>query len=631
MAETTTVGATKKPPMPVGAVVIRFAGDSGDGMQFAGGEFASTSAIVGNDIATFPDFPAEIRAPRGTTFGVSGFQLQFSSTDIHTPGDMINVLLAMNPAAFKVNLHDVEEGGIIIANSDEFTPANLNKCDYPDDYSPLTDETINSRFQVFRVPMSRLTREALAGVNIGVKDMDRCRNMFALGVAYWLYQRPIDSTIERFGAYYGKAKKRPDLAEANAIVLKAGYYFGETAELFPARYEVAPAPRIPGTYRRISGNHAIVVALATIANKAQKDIVFAGYPITPASEILHGLARIKHLGVRTFQAEDEIAAMCAAVGASYAGQLGVTATSGPGLALKSEGLGLGVIYELPLIVINVQRAGPSTGMPTKTEQADLLQALYGRPGECPCIILAPSTPADCFDITVEAARLAIRHMTPVIILSDGYIANGAEPWKIPSLDSIADIPVSHPTADAKTNGVFHPYQRDEATLARPWALPGTPGLEHRIGSLEKQQLTGNVSYDPANHEAMVKLRQDKIDRAAATIPPLQVRGEESGEVLILGWGSTYGAIATAGDRLHAAGLSVSTAHLRYLNPFPSNTEEVLRRFKKVIIPENNLGQLRMIIRSRYLIDATGINHVRGRAFRVDSIVHDVSEMMNRQG
>ncbi|MCL4222116.1 MAG: 2-oxoacid:acceptor oxidoreductase subunit alpha [Phycisphaerales bacterium] len=630
MSQTMT-GTGAKPAMPVGAVVIRFAGDSGDGMQFAGGEFASTSAIVGNDIATFPDFPAEIRAPRGTTFGVSGFQLQFSSTDIHTPGDMVNVLLAMNPAALKVNLHDVEEGGIIIADSDEFTPVNLGKCGYPAGYNPLADETLNAKYQIFRVPMSRLTREALAGINIGTKDMDRCRNMFALGIAYWLYQRPIDTTLERFDAYYGGSKKRPEVAAANAMVLKAGYYFGETAELFPTRYEVAPAPTRPGTYRRISGNHAIVLALATVAAKANKDVVFAGYPITPASEILHGLARLKHLGVRTFQAEDEIAAMCAAIGASYAGQLGVTATSGPGLALKSEGLGLAVIYELPLLVFDVQRAGPSTGMPTKTEQADLLQALFGRPGECPCIVVAPATPSDCFDMTIEAARLAIRHMTPVIVLSDGYIANGAEPWKIPSLESIAEIPVSHPGPEARVNGVYQPYARDERTLARPWALPGTPGLEHRIGSLEKQHLTGNVSYDPANHEAMVKLRQEKIDRAAATIPPLEVRGPESGDVLILGWGSTFGAIATAGDRLREAGLSVSTAHLRYLNPMPSNLEQVLRRFGKVVIPENNLGQLRLIIRSRFLIDARGINHVRGRSFRVDSIVNEVREMMDTKG
>ncbi|KAA0215028.1 MAG: 2-oxoacid:acceptor oxidoreductase subunit alpha [Leptolyngbya sp. PLA3] len=624
-------GSGKKPATPVGAVVIRFAGDSGDGMQFAGGEFASTSAIVGNDIATFPDFPAEIRAPRGTTFGVSGFQLQFSSSDIHTPGDVVNVLMAMNPAALKVNLHEVEEGGIVIADSDEFTPANLSKCGYPPGYDPLADETLNAKYRIFRVPMSRLTREALAGVEIGTKDMDRCRNMFALGIAYWLYQRPIDSTVNRFNAYYGGAKKRPELAAANTMVLKAGYYFGDTAELFPMRYEVAPAPKIPGTYRRISGNHAIVLALATVAAKARKDVVFAGYPITPASEILHGLARLKHLGVRTFQAEDEIAAMCAAIGASYAGQLGVTATSGPGLALKSEGLGLAVIYELPLVVIDVQRAGPSTGMPTKTEQADLLQAMFGRPGECPCIVLAPGTPAECFDMTIEAARLAIRHMTPVVLLSDAYIANGTEPWKIPSLDAITEIPVSHPGVEAKTNGVFQPYARDEHTLARPWALPGTPGLEHRIGSLEKQQLTGNVSYDPANHEAMVKLRQEKIDRAAATIPPLQVRGDDSGDVLILGWGSTYGAITTAGDRLREEGRRVSTAHLRYLNPMPGNLEQVLRRFKQVIIPENNLGQLRMIIRARFLTDAKGINHVRGRAFRVDSIVHEVREMMNKQG
>lgn len=628
MPETTAVSTPKGKSQPVGAVVIRFCGDSGDGMQFAGGEFASTSAIFGNDIATFPDFPAEIRAPRGTTFGVSGFQLQFSSSEIHTPGDMVNVLLAMNPAGFKVNIDDVEQGGIVIANSDEFTKVNLTKCGYPEGYNPLDDQALNAKYQIFRVPMSRLTREALEGSSIGVKDMDRCRNMFALGVAYWLYQRPLEPTIERFHAYYGKTKGRPEIAEANAIVLKAGYYFAETAELFPVRYEVAPAPCEPGVYRRISGNHALVLGLATVAQKAGKEIVFAGYPITPASDILHGLARLKHLHVRTFQAEDEIAAMCAAVGASYAGQLGVTATSGPGLALKSEGLGLAVIYELPLIVIDVQRAGPSTGMPTKTEQADLLQAMYGRPGECPCIVLAPSTPADCFDIVIEAARLAIKHMTPVVILSDGYIANGAEPWKIPDIDAIDEIRIDHPTADAKQNGAFLPYTRDPETLARPWAIPGTPGLEHRIGSLEKQERTGNVSYDPANHEAMVKLRQEKVNRAADSIPPLTVRGEDSGDVLLLGWGSTFGAIATAGDRLREMGHKVSTAHLRHLMPMPSNTEQVLRRFERVIIPENNMGQLLMLIRSKFLIDAKGINHVRGRAFRVDSIVRGVLELMN---
>ncbi|USN99302.1 MAG: 2-oxoacid:acceptor oxidoreductase subunit alpha [Phycisphaeraceae bacterium] len=619
--------APTRDPESLESVVIRFSGDSGDGMQLAGGQFAATSAILGNDIATFPDFPAEIRAPRGTTFGVSGFQLQFSSTDIHTPGDVVNALIAMNPAGLKVNLADVAAGGIVVANADEFNDVNLKKCGYPEGYSPLNDEQINTSYQVFAVPMSRLTREALEGSSMSIKEIDRCRNMFALGVAYWLFERSIDATIEHINEYYGALKKRPDVAEANVKVLKAGYYFGENAELFPARYRVPPATLAPGVYRQISGNQAIELGLATVARKAGIDVLYAGYPITPASEILHGLSKLKHLGVKTFQAEDEIAAICAAIGASFAGELGVTGTSGPGVALKSEALGLATIYELPLVLVNVQRAGPSTGMPTKTEQGDLFQALYGRSGESPCIVIAPKGPADCFDSTIEAARLAIRHMCPVILLSDGYIANGAEPWKLPDLDAIPPIEVTFAAPPDNGDG-FHGYKRDLETLARPWALPGTPGLEHRIGSLEKQDVTGNVSYDPMNHELMVKARADKVARAAADIPPTPVRGSPSGDVLLLGWGSTFGAIATATDKLRAKGHDVSSAHIRHLSPLPPDLGDLLKCYKRVIIPENNTGQLCMLIRAKFLIDAKGVNHIRGRAFRVDELVEAVLELIN---
>ncbi len=623
---TTTQTARQPEPKEIDSVVIRFCGDSGDGMQLAGGQFAATSAILGNDIATFPDFPAEIRAPRGTTFGVSGFQLQFSSTDINTPGDMVNALIAMNPAGLKVNIDDVVSGGIVIANADEFTEVNLRKCGYPPGYNPLEDDKLKSQYQIVGVPMSRLTREALEGADMTVKEIDRCRNMFALGIAYWLFDRDLEPTIDHINEYYGVIKKRPEVAEANVKALKAGYYFGENAELFPARYHVSPAKLEPGVYRQISGNQAVVKALATIANKSGVNLLYASYPITPASDILHDLSGLKHLGVRTFQAEDEIAAICAAIGASFAGQIGVTGTSGPGLALKTEALGMAVIYELPLIVIDVQRAGPSTGMPTKTEQADLFQALWGRPGESPCLVLAARSPADCFDTTLEAARLAIKHMCPAIVLSDGYIANGAEPWKIPDLNEIDPIEIKF--AEPGDNGeVFLGYRRDPETLARPWALPGTPGLEHRIGSLEKQDLTGNVSYDPMNHEKMVKIRAEKVQRAAADIAPTPIRGSDSGGTLLLGWGSTYGAIATATDRLRGMGKDVSSAHIRNIAPLPPDLGDILARFDRVIIPEINMGQLLTLIRARYLIDARGINHIRGRAFKVDDLVRSVLDII----
>ena len=608
------------------AVAIRFCGDSGDGMQLTGGQFTSTSALMGNDFATFADFPAEIRAPKGTIYGVSGFQVQFASTDIYTPGDRANAMVAMNPAGFRANIADVEPGGIVIVNEDEFTKANLKKCGYEEGYNPLEDERIDSKFRIFRVAMSRLTRESLAESGMGAKDIDRCRNMFALGIVYWLFDRPLETTIRYLQEYYGKQKAKPEIASVNVRALKAGYYFGENAEVFPVRYRIAPAKLKPGLYRRISGHEAIVLGLVTGVQKAQKQLVYASYPITPASDVIHGLARLKHFGVKTMQAEDEIAAVCAAIGAAFAGDIGATGTSGPGLALKSEGIGLAVMLELPLIVINVQRAGPSTGLPTKTEQADLLQAMFGRPSECPCIIVAPRSPADCFEMAVEAVRLAVRYMCPVIYLADGYIANGAEPWRIPDLDAIPPITIEHPTSATKD---FLPYARDPETLARRWSIPGVAGLEHRIGSLEKEEGTGNVSYDPENHEKMVRMRAAKVQKAADVIAPLEVRGPSSGEMLLLGWGGTYGSITTAGDRLRSAGHDVATAHLRHLNPFPRNLEEVLRSYRMVVIPELNLGQLLKLVRAQFLIDAVGINQVQGRAFRVDELVTRVESLIKR--
>ena len=629
-----SVGAYDQAPKMIetrelGAVAIRFCGDSGDGMQLAGGQFTTASAIFGNDIATFPDFPAEIRAPRGTTYGVSGFQVQFASTEIYTPGDSVNALVAMNPAGFKTNIADVEPGGIVIVNEDEFDAVNLKKCGYDAGYNPLDDDELNRRYQIYRVPMSRLTREAAADTELGAKDIDRCRNMYALGIVYWLYDRPVDTTVRFLQDYFAKQKNRPDIALVNTRALKAGYYFGETAELFPARYHVAPAKLKPGRYRRISGNEATVLGCVTAAAKAGKQLLYASYPITPASDIIHGLARLKHFGVKTFQAEDEIGAVCAAIGASFAGDLALCGTSGPGLALKSEAIGLAVMLELPLVIINVQRAGPATGMPTKTEQADLLQAMFGRPGESPCIIIAPRSPSDCFHMAIEAFRLAVRCMCPVLLLSDGYVANGAEPWLLPDLDAIEPIRVDHPTERNGPDDEFLPYKRDPDTLGRPWAIPGTPGLEHRLGGLEKEEGTGNVSYDPDNHDRMVRTRVAKVQKVAEIIPSLEVRGPASGDALLLGWGGTYGAITTAGDQLREQGMAVSTAHLRYLNPFPSNLGEVMSRFKTVIIPELNLGQLRMLIRAKFLVDAIGINEMRGKAFLVETLVEKTMEILKR--
>jgi 2-oxoglutarate ferredoxin oxidoreductase subunit alpha len=614
--------------MDLDAVAIRFCGDSGDGMQLTGGQFTTTSALFGNDFATFPDFPAEIRAPRGTTFGVSGFQVQFADHHIYTPGDAVNALVAMNPAAFKMNISDVEPGGVVIVNEDEFTKVNLKKAGYAPDENPLDDETLSTRFQFRPIPISRLTRESLADSEMGAKDVDRCRNMYALGLVYWLFDRPLDTTINYLENYFGSRKNKPEVAAINVTALKAGYYFGETAELFPVQYRVSPAPLKAGTYRKISGTEATTLGFAVAAEKSGTDILYAGYPITPASELLHGLSALKHLGIRTFQAEDEIAAACAAIGASFAGNLGVTGTSGPGLALKGEALGLATMLELPIVVVDVQRAGPATGMPTKTEQADLLQAMYGRSGETPCVIVAPSSPSDCFEMVIEAVRLAFRCMCPVIFLSDGSIANGAEPWRLPDLDAIDPIPVTHPTEPAPGDDRFNPYRRDPETLSRPWAIPGTPGLEHRIGGLEKQDVTGNVSYDGDNHQHMVKTREEKVRRAQDIIAPLEVDDPGGSDVLVLGWGSTRGSIIGAVSKLREEGRSVAMAHVRHLNPFPANLEEILARYSTIIVPENNTGQLRFLLQGNFLKPVIGINEMKGRSFQVNELRDRIRESID---
>jgi len=615
------------PSTTLDSVVIRFCGDSGDGMQLTGGQFTDTSALFGNDFATFPDFPAEIRAPKGTTFGVSGFQVQFSSKTIYTPGDRVNAMVAMNPAGFKVNIQDVEPGGIVIVNEDEFTKGNLAKCGYIDGYNPLEDDDIAHKYNLVKVPMSRMTKESLADSEMGAKDINKCRNMFALGIVYWLYERPIENTKEYLTKKFAEKKGLPEVAKINIRALEAGYYFGETAEVFPSRYRVPPAKQEPGIFRQISGNEATVLGLVTACQKANKPIVYASYPITPASNVLQGLAHLKRFGIKTIQSEDEIAAVCTAIGASFAGDIGVTGTSGPGLALKGEALGLALMLELPLVVVNVQRAGPATGLPTKTEQADLLQAMFGRHCESPLIVLAPRSPSDCFHMAIEAVRLATKYMTPVIYLSDGYIANGAEPWKVPDISSIPNIEITHPTEKDIGDDGFKPYLRDPETLARLWAIPGTPGLEHRIGSLEKEAETGNVSYDADNHDMMVRLRAEKIERVAQSIPLLEVDGPSSGDILVLGWGGTYGSITTAIQEIRDQGRDISSAHLQYLNPFPSNTEEILRSFKKIVIPEINLGQLSMLVRSKYLIDTIGINIVKGQPFKVETLVQRITEVL----
>ena len=600
-------------------VTIRFAGDSGDGMQLTGNQFTNTSAIIGNDVATFPDFPAEIRAPAGSLPGVSGFQINFSSQDIRTPGDVPNVLVAMNPAALKVHVGDLEKGGIIIANQDAFSESNLKKAGY--EKNPLEDGSLDD-YRLHSIPISKLNTEALKDLPITAKEVNRSKNFFALGVMYWLYNRTMDPTLEWIEQKFSKV---PNIAEANRKALKAGYYFGETAEVFQTTYEVPQAQLPVGVYRQLTGNQALAMGLVAASQLAGKKAFYASYPITPASDVLHELSKHKNFGVMTFQAEDEIAAIGAAIGASFGGHLGITGTSGPGLALKGEALGLAVMTELPLVVVNVQRAGPSTGMPTKTEQADLLQAMFGRNGESPCAILAPGTPGECFDYSVEAVRLATKYMCPVIILSDGYLANGAEPWAIPSAKSLKKFSISH-MVDTKN---FQPYQRDEKTLARPWVMPGTKGLEHRIGGLEKQDLTGNVSYNPENHEKMTKIRADKIERITQEIAPIKVFGPESGDVLVLGWGSTMGAITSAVEQLQKEGKKVASYHVRYLNPLPKDLGKVMSKYKHVLIPELNCGQLSFLIRAKYLVDTKGLNKVQGQPLKIKEVKVAVEKLLKK--
>ena len=601
-------------------VTIRFAGDSGDGMQLAGLQFTNTSAVFGNDVSTLPDFPAEIRAPAGSLPGVSSFQVSFSSYDIYTPGDRPDVLIAMNPAALKTNLPDLPKGGTLILNSDEFTAANLKKATY--DADPRHDGGL-AGYRVIEVQITTMNERALRDSGLSAQQIDRCKNFFALGIMFWLYERPLEPTLKWID---DKFSKNPAGAKANATTLKAGYNFGDTAELFPVHYRVPRAHLAPGRYRNITGNEATAIGFVTASKLSNLPLFYGSYPITPASDILQELSRLKHYGVKTFQAEDEIAAVGAAIGASFGGSLALTGTSGPGLALKSEAIGLAVMVELPLVIANIQRSGPSTGMPTKTEQADLLQVMFGRSGESPVAVVAPATPGECFYMAIEAFRIALRHMLPVVFLSDGYLGSGSEPWRIPALDDLPRIEV-HFATDPKT---FQPYRRDEQTLARPWAVPGTPDLEHRIGGLEKSDITGNVSYDAANHEKMVHYRAEKVARIARDIPHLEVIGDDEGELLVLSWGSTYGAVITAVQRARAGGKSVSMAHLRYLNPFPENLGDVLSRYKQVLIPELNLGQLAMLIRARYLVDAVSYNRITGRPFHVAEIEDKINELVRQK-
>ncbi len=602
------------------SVSIRFAGDSGDGMQLTGTQFTDTSAFMGNDISTMPDFPAEIRAPIGTLPGVSGFQVNFSSLDIRTPGDQPDVLVAMNPAALKVNISDVPKKGVVIVNQDSFTKQNLKKAGY--ETNPLEDGSLKD-YKVVPIPLTTLTTNALVSMNLPKSQVDRSKNFFALGMMFWLYDRPLDPTIKWIRS---KFSKQPEIAQSNEAVLKAGYYYADTSEIFPIHYTVKKANLSKGVYRKITGNEAAAIGLVAASCQAKRDLFYGSYPITPASDILHELSRYKNFRVKTFQAEDEIAAIGSAIGASFAGSIGVTGTSGPGVALKSEAIGLAVMAELPLIIINVQRGGPSTGLPTKTEQADLFQAVLGRNGECPVAVVAPSTPADCFHMMFEAVRLALRAMTPVFFLSDGYLANGSEPWKIPDPKELLNLEVENYKASGEEH--FMPYKRNLMTLGRPWVVPGTPGLEHRIGGLEKQDITGNVSYDPENHEHMVRLRAEKIARLAEAIPDIEVFGDtEGGDLLVVGWGSTYGFITSAVENVRKEGLNVSSIHLKYLNPFPRNLGSILARFKKVLIPEMNLGQLCTLLRAKYLVDAVPFSKIKGRPFMISELQDKIYAML----
>jgi 2-oxoglutarate ferredoxin oxidoreductase subunit alpha len=613
------VGQAKKPVEEIQRVAIRFAGDSGDGIQLTGTKFTESTALAGNDLSTFPDFPAEIRAPAGSLAGVSGFQIQFAGSDIRTPGDQPDVLVAFNPAALRANVEDLRPNGMLIVNSDAFVAKNIERAGYGEE-DPL--EALRDRFKVVEVPVTSLTREALRDTKLGAREADRSKNFFALGLVYWLYGRPVDSTLR-----WMQSRFQADVLEANLKSLKAGLHFGETTELFPVSFTVPKAKIQPGVYRNITGNTALAWGIVAAGVQLGKPIFLGAYPITPASDVLHELARYRHFGVKTFQAEDEIAAASAAIGASYAGHLGICTTSGPGFILKQEAIGLAVMAELPLVVVNIQRAGPSTGMPTKTEQADLLAALYGRNSESPVAVLAPSTPGDCFTIMLEAFRIAVRYMTPVVVLSDGYLANSSEPWLIPDAKALPRTKVEHRTDPQG----FQPYARDAETFARPWAIPGTPGLEHRIGGLETEELTGNVSYRPVNHQRMVEQRAEKVARIANELPPVEVNGSPSGQLLVVGWGGTHGALTSAVNEARAAGRDVSSIHLRYLNPFPSNLADVLHSYDKVLVAELNSGQLWRLLRAEFAIPAEKLAKVEGQPFKVGEVRAAIEKHLGGNG
>ncbi|MEO6490037.1 MAG: 2-oxoacid:acceptor oxidoreductase subunit alpha [Ferruginibacter sp.] len=604
-------------------VVIKFAGDSGDGMQLTGNQFTNNTAMLGIDLATFPDFPAEIRAPIGTLPGVSGYQLRFSSDRVYTPGDECDVLVAMNAAALKVNLSALKKGGKIIANTDGFDSKNLRLANYPDGVNPIQDNSLDG-YELIKIDVTKLTREALKDFTMGTKEKDRAKNMFVLGFLYWMYNRDMDNTMNFLKEKFGK---KADILDSNIKVLQAGYNFGDTTETFTTTYKVEKAKMDPGTYRSIMGNQALSYGLIAASEKSGIPIFLGSYPITPASDILHELSRHKSFGIKTFQAEDEIAAITSAIGASYGGSIGITTTSGPGMALKAEAMGLAVMLEIPLVICNIQRGGPSTGLPTKTEQSDLLQSYYGRNGECPMPIISASTPSDCFEVAYEAVRIAIQHMTPVILLSDGYIANGAEPWKFPKADELPPIETKYKTQLGHGEEKFQPYLRDEK-LVRPWVIPGTAGMEHRIGGLEKQNITGNISYEAENHQLMVKIRQEKVDKIASYIPPQHLdSGPEKGKILILGWGSTYGAIKTACAELQKDGHEISHAHLRYVRPFPANLGDIIKNFEQVLIPEINNGQLIKIIRDVYMVDAKAYNKIMGVPITKGELVEVIKKML----
>src|SRR6202050_2842387 len=614
----TTIEVPKRKREIIDNAVIRFCGDSGDGMQITGSQFTNTVALYGNDLATFPDYPAEIRAPAGTLPGVSGFQVHFSSSNVYTPGDSVDVLIAMNPAALKMNLPDLRTNGILIVNSDDFKETDLRKAQIT--VSPLEDHSLDG-YRLFAVELTKLTRAALKDVGLDAKSMDRCKNFFALGMCYWLYNRSMEPTLRWLD---DKFKNKPQLVTANKLAMQAGYRFCEATEAFQISYEIPPAKLSPGTYRNISGNAALALGFVAASQQAGIPLFLGSYPITPASDILHELSMYKDFGVTTFQAEDEIAAVSSAIGASYTGALAITTTSGPGMALKTEAIGLAVAVELPLVICDIQRGGPSTGLPTKTEQADLLQALFGRNSEAPIPVLAPATAGDCFWIALEASRIAIKYMVPVIILSDGYLANGAEPWKIPNVEDLPKFEVKY-----ETNPVgFQPYKRNPAHLARSWAIPGTPGLEHRIGGIEKQDVTGNINYEPLNHEHMVRTRAEKVAGIAQDIPEIVPEGDASGDLLIVAWGSTNGPITAAMNAQREKGRKIGHVHLRHLNPFPRNLGDVLKRYKQILVPEMNMGQLVMILRAKFLVDAQGYNKIQGKPFKTSEIEQKIEEMLD---